>query len=87
MKLHILFGQRRCSYEGEYAPEALLCWDEYAVDNNPEGYEEDLAKTREKYASEMTSMRVIVVQVDGDKVSKLLNEDPVVRGDVLGVEG
>ncbi len=82
MKLHILFGQRKCRYEGEHAPEALLCWDEYSVDENPAGYEEELEETREEHLSEMTSMRVIVVKVDGDQIAKLLNSDPVVAGEV-----
>ncbi len=82
MKLYILFGQRPCRYEDEYAPEALIVWDEFAVDENPGGYEEALDKERAKYASEMTAMRVIAVEVDGDKISKLLNATPVVKGEV-----
>ncbi len=81
MKLHILFGQRKQSYEGEYAPEVLTCWDEYAVDENPEGYEADIAKMREKYGSEMSAMEVII-KIDGDKIVRLLNKAPEIEGTV-----
>jgi hypothetical protein len=82
MKLHILFGQRKQRYEGEYAPEVLTCWDEYAVEENPGGYEEDLAKQREKYGPEMTAMKVFVVKINGDEVVRRLNQDPVLKGEI-----
>ena len=83
MKLHILFGQRKQNYEGEYAPEALLVWDEYAVDESSEAYAAELAKTREKYGPEMSAMKVILVSVNQDAIVKLLNEDPVLPGKVV----
>lgn len=82
MKLHILFGQRLQSYKGEYAPEALVCWDEFAVDENPEGFENECAKTEDKYASQFSAWRVIVVKVDGDKIVRLLNRAPEIEGTV-----
>jgi hypothetical protein len=44
MKLFIVFAQRKCSYEGQYAPEALHVVDEYSRDENPTWIEERLAE-------------------------------------------
>lgn len=35
MVVYILFGQRKESYEGQHAPEALSVMDEYSYDENP----------------------------------------------------
>lgn len=82
MKLHILFGQRKQRYDGEYGPEVLDCWDEYSINENPDGYETAMAGAMAAQASEMSAMRVIVVEVDGDKIERLLNREPVVKGEV-----
>lgn len=37
MKIFTIWGQRTCSYPGEYAPELLAAADEYTEDDNP-GY-------------------------------------------------
>ena len=44
MKLYIVFAQQKCSYEGQYAPEALAIVDEYCHDENPDWIEGELAK-------------------------------------------
>lgn len=86
MKLFILFGQRKQRYEGEYAPEALTVWDEYAVDENPGGFEEDIEATKKKHGGdkEFSSFKVIAVNVNGDKIAALLNDTPEV--DATSVE-
>lgn len=83
MNLHILFGQRIQAREGEYAPEVLLCWTEYDIDENPEGFDEEVERAQEKAASDFSTTRVIIVQVDQDRITRLLNEAPVVKGKVL----
>lgn len=82
MELHILFGQRKESYPGEYGPEVLVCWDEFCIDENPEGFHEAVEKARKEYESSFTSMRVVVVKVDGSKIKQLLNETPAVNGEI-----
>jgi hypothetical protein len=82
MKLHVLFGQRKQRYDGEFAPEALDCWDECSIDQNPAGFEQSIAGAMATYTSEMSAMRVIVVEVDGDKIERLLNRAPAVAGTV-----
>ena len=36
MDIKVLFGQRKCEYPGEYAPEALRVVDQYVDDTNPD---------------------------------------------------
>jgi len=36
MKIHVLFGQRKEEYVGQFAPEAIDAIDEFALDKNPE---------------------------------------------------
>lgn len=82
MDLYILFGQRKESYDGEYAPEALLCWTEYDVDGNGEGWETALAETKKANAAHMVAMRVVRVSVNQDKIRHLLLVPPKVEGAV-----
>ena len=36
MDIICLFAQRKCAYEGQYAPELLAAMDEYGNDDNPD---------------------------------------------------
>lgn len=73
MDLLILFGQRKESYAGEYAPEPLACWSEYERDENPEGYAADIErKQAEAKVSGFISTRVVVVSVDQDAIRDYL---------------
>lgn len=76
MKLFILWGQRKESYEGQYAPEALNCWTEFEVDENPEGFEEDCEAQKAKHLKEFVAFRVIPVEVSGDKIRNILVGTP-----------
>ena len=72
MIIFALFGQRKEHYEGEYAPELLLAWDEYSVEENKDGWEKELKKARAGNQDEMVSMRVIAITVNGDYIRKAL---------------
>lgn len=70
MKLHILFGQRKERYPGEYMPEAWDVMDEYGHSDNPEyldGEKDKLVAT-----GEFESVVVVTVEVNGPKVMELL---------------
>lgn len=82
MNLHILFGQRKQSYDGEYAPEALVCWTEHDIEENPEGFDQAVLEATEKAKDDFSATRVIVVSVNVHKIARLLNESPVVEGTV-----
>lgn len=80
MKLYVLFGQRK----EQYAPEALLCWEEYSVDENPDGWEEavEAEKAKALKSEDFSALRVITVAVDGNKIARLLNDTPAVTGTI-----
>lgn len=83
MKISILFGQRKETYDWEYGPEVLVAWDEYSIDENPDGFEKECDKAKYKYEAEMAAMRVIEIEVDGDKIRDLLMGRSVVPGKIL----
>ena len=83
MYLHILFGQRKESYPGEYAPEALLCWTEYDIEENPTGFDIDV-KFAEKEAlrNGFVATKVIRVNVSQAGIRALLLESVTVKGEI-----
>ena len=80
MKLHILFGHRAERYAGEYAPEPLICWSEHEVDENPEGFAKDIESTTAARNHEFAVIRLVNVNVDGDRIMRLMHEPPTVEG-------
>jgi hypothetical protein len=82
MKLHIIFGQRKCNYPGEYAPEALDIADEYTMDVNPEFLEIKLLEHRKDESFQ--SVQVLIVKVADQAIDNLLMpKTPEVVGEVL----
>lgn len=61
MRVHILFGQRKERYAGEYAPEALVVADEFTMDENPEWMEEQV-KEHEKN-TDYVALRVFEIDL------------------------
>ncbi len=82
MKIHILFGQRNESYEGEYAPEVLLAWDEPSIDENPDEFEAEIVRVMKKNEGEMMAMRVVATEVNADKIRQIRVGRPVLKGKV-----
>lgn len=88
MKLHVIFGQRIGRYEGQYAPEVIDCWDEYMVDENPEGFQQAIHNAQAKVPNdrivdEFSCVRVIDIKIDGDKIERLMNQNPTVAGEIV----
>lgn len=71
MKLHILFGQRKCVYPDQYAPEVIAAVDEYAFDENPD-YIIDTAEENEE-SGDFTRVAIIVVSVPDEAITARLN--------------
>jgi len=64
MKLYIVFAQRKCAYEGQYAPETVAIADEYSHDCNPDYLEKELAKARDN--DEFVAVELIEVDLGED---------------------
>ena len=72
MILKVIFAQRKCRYEGEYAPEALACITDAHDSDNPDYLETELAEAR--LDSSFASVKVIDLEVDDDAVEKILGD-------------
>lgn len=81
MKLHIIFGQRECRYEGQYAPEALGIVDEHCHDENPGYLTAALSKARDN--KDFIAVEVVDIELN-DAASKAifnrLNRNLTVQG-------
>lgn len=78
MKIYVIFAQRKCRYDGEYAPEALDVMSEFGMDENPEY----LANKADEYirSNEFVSVTIIPINVlDSDIDLRLgLNKSPII---------
>lgn len=85
MKLFVMFGQRAQDYEGQYAPEALdFIWDEYCVEENPQGFDEATKAAEEKSKKDgFVRTRLVTIEVNQGKIERLLNAIPEVAGTVV----
>jgi hypothetical protein len=78
MKIYVLFAQRKCRYNGEYAPEALEVIDAFGMDENPEFLR--LKQKEYENTKEFDSVVIIPIAVsNADIDSRLgLNQPPVI---------
>lgn len=74
MLLHVLMGQRKESYPGEYAPEALAVLDECVQSDNPDY----MAGEKAKYdaSDEFESVVVIDLEVSQAAILAILRPQP-----------
>lgn len=61
MLLHVLFGQRKEAYEGEYAPEALNVMTEYDYAENPQWLLDKL--DRESKEKHWESVKIVKIEI------------------------
>ena len=70
MKILVLMGQRKCTYKGEYAPEALACISEFGDSEVPEYMEDEYQKAVN--SREFDSVKVIPLEVDDQAITNAL---------------
>lgn len=71
MKLFVLYGQRKCQYPGQYAPEALACMDENAHSDNPD-YLND-AKESNAATGEFDALAIVSFTYDAAELDRRLH--------------
>lgn len=76
MKLHILFGQRKERYPGEYMPEALAVIDEYGHSDNPEYL--DGEKSKAIATDEFENVVIVTMEVNGAKIMEMLRPSKLI---------
>lgn len=81
MKLKVIFGLR---VEQEETPEAIEVWDEYAIEGNPDGYEEQLAIARAN--KEFLSIVVAEFWVEEKKIMDALSKPLRLEGTLKSTE-
>ena len=70
MIFHILVGQRKCSYPGQYAPEALEVMDDNGMSDNPDWMM--LRQLDYEMSNEFDSLKVVKVFVHSDYIDEIL---------------
>lgn len=85
MSVYILFGQRICTYPGEFAPEALEVMSEFDYDAHAEFLHDKLAEAEK--TGEFEALRIINIGVgDMEKLRELIVGIPSIKGEVKGAE-
>ncbi|APC44433.1 hypothetical protein [Pseudoalteromonas phage PH357] len=82
MIIHVLFAQRKESYDGEYAPEAVDVVDEYAFSDNPEYLEGRLSE----FKSSAEYQNAEIVDIDLGRGAQRDIRDKLIGRLVLGGE-
>lgn len=80
MKIH-LFVEK---YDGQ-DPCVIGAWDEYAVDENSEGFETDLGNHKEEAAKNGGEVRVLGVEIPPGALAAMF-DPPAVEGKVISRE-
>ena len=88
MKLYVLFAQRKESYEGEYAPEALECIDDVGNDDNPAWLISKM-KDANNEDDEFVSAKIFEIELpkgSGDFIrNQLMGKIPPIKAVNIGV--
>lgn len=86
MILKVLFIQRHESYEGQYAPEALCCIDEFSYEENPNWIHTQVEEELNMLGNDVRSNKIIDIEVDPYEIRKILLNNPVITGKIAGEE-
>jgi hypothetical protein len=87
MDVRILFVQRKESYEGEHAPEALLVDDEFTEEINPDYFEKEKEKILNEAKDDITGYCVVRFEVDQDRIRELcFNRETIINAKEMGWE-
>lgn len=78
MRITCLFGQRKSQPE---AIELMTAWDEYCIDNNPEGFEEDCERAKKSWGDELLQWRLVDLATSSTDLEKLFTT-PTLEGKI-----
>lgn len=80
MEVRCLFAQRKCSYEGEYAPELIAAIDEYGDDENPDYLNEAQGKAEDD--NDLIFAKRITITVPDEKFDEVFFGKNEVEGTI-----
>jgi hypothetical protein len=70
MQIHVLFGQRKERYAGEYGPVIIAADDEYSAEDNPDWLLQQKAEAEAD--GDFESVAIITFEVSQDEIMKRL---------------
>lgn len=79
MRITVLLGLRRS--EPSAAPEVMAAWDEYCIDSNPEGFEEECENAKKLWGDDLLDHRLVDIKVS-ERELRALFETPEIKGEV-----
>lgn len=78
MKALVILGQYHVQYEGQLMPNVLGVWDEFILEDNYAGYEEELAKFNEWVKKgDLAAVAVIEIELPDKAVLDAFQPTPV----------
>ena len=79
--VYILFGQRTCGYDGEFAPEVIASADEFCHEDNPDYL--NAAKVEADKTKEFDRTIIVKVDLPFDTVVQVVNpKSPEITGTI-----
>lgn len=78
IRIHTLWGMRK-GFEDEF-PELMVAWDEYAVDNHPEGFAAEKQEAIDSWEDDLAAQRDIVLEVSLDQIDGAFKAPTVAAG-------
>ena len=80
MEIICLFAQRKCRYDGEYAPELLAAIDEYGDDDNPEFI--DAAKEKADKDNSLSFSKIMTITVPDKEFNDIFFGNITIAGNI-----
>ena len=84
MILKCLFIIRKSDAHCSPPPELLVAWDEFTIEENPEGFERAWKRELQACQPDVESFRLVDVEVSADKIRELLLAPPTIAGEING---
>lgn len=84
MILKTMWGKRVDMLPGD-APELMVAWDEYCVDGNESGFEDDCQDARKSWGGDLAEWRMVDIHVSEHAIG-LAFKTAVTAGSVVSVD-
>ena len=79
MRITILLGQRKI--DPESVPEVMAAWDEYCIEENPEGWDDECEKAKRSWGDDLLAYRLVDLIVPDEKLLALF-EVPSIEAEI-----
>lgn len=80
MIIKCLFGQRKAHGGEQLAPELVVAWDEYCIEENGDGFDADCSKGMEN--TDFEAFAFFDIEVDGEAIRSKLCDTVKLKGTI-----